>query len=57
MERYSEIIKSEPKVEDIEDEKFDFEFTVVVVSKEDAELFIKELNSIAEVDEVIDINA
>lgn len=53
LERFSEIIKSEPKVEDIEDEKFDMEFTVIVVSKESAELFDKELNSIAEVREVI----
>lgn len=53
LERHSEIIKSVPKVEDIEDEKFDYEFTVVVISKEDEEIFIKELNSIAEVEEVI----
>ncbi len=53
LERYGEIIKSQPVVQDIEDEKFDFEFTVVVVSKHDEQLFTKELNSIAEVDEVI----
>lgn len=53
LERYSEIIKAQPKVEDIEDEKFDFEFTVVIVTKENEDLLIKELNSIAEVDEVI----
>lgn len=53
LERYSEIIKSEPRVEDIEDEKFDFEFTVLVVTKEDEDVFLKELNSIAEVEEVI----
>lgn len=53
LERFSEVIKSEPKVEDIEDEKFDMEFTVIVISKESAELFNKELNSIAEVKEVI----
>ncbi len=53
LERYGEIIKSQPIVQDIEDEKFDFEFTVVVVSKHDEKLFFKELNSIAEVDEVI----
>ncbi len=52
LERYGEIIKSQPAVQDIEDEKFDFEFTVVVVSKHDEQLFAKELNSIAEVDEV-----
>jgi two-component system chemotaxis sensor kinase CheA len=53
LERYGEIIKSQPVVQDIEDEKFDFEFTVLVVSKEDDKLFIKELNSIAEVEEVV----
>ncbi len=53
LERYGEIIKSQPVVQDIEDEKFDFEFTVVVVSKEDERHYSKELNSIAEVDEVI----
>ena len=53
LERYSEIIKSEPKVQDIEDEKFESEFTVVVISKEDAELFNRELNSISEVEKVL----
>ncbi len=53
LERHGEIIKSEPKVEDIEDEKFDFEFTVVCVTKESAEVFTRDINGIAEVDEVI----
>ncbi|ACL76373.1 chemotaxis protein CheA [Ruminiclostridium cellulolyticum] len=53
LERYGEIIKSQPSVQDIEDEKFDYEFTVIVVSKENEQLFNKELNSIAEVDEVV----
>lgn len=53
LEKHSEIIKSEPRVEDIEDEKFDHEFTVVCISKEDAEVFVKEINSIAEIDEVV----
>lgn len=53
LERYGEIIKSQPVVQDIEDEKFDFEFTVIVVTKESEQVFIKELNSIAEVEEVI----
>ncbi|MHB8064728.1 MAG: chemotaxis protein CheW [Ruminiclostridium sp.] len=53
LERYGEIIKAQPVVQDIEDEKFDFEFTVIVVSKENEQLFSKELNSIAEVEEVI----
>jgi two-component system chemotaxis sensor kinase CheA len=53
LERHAEIIKSEPRVEDIEDEKFDFEFTVVVITKRDLETFHKELTSISEVDDVI----
>lgn len=53
LENYGEIIKAIPRVEDIEDEKFDFEFTVVVVSKETKDAFRKDLLSIAEVDEII----
>ena len=53
LERHSEIIKSVPPVQDIEDEKFDFEFTVIVLSKTDAEIIKKDLFSIAEVDDVI----
>jgi two-component system, chemotaxis family, sensor kinase CheA len=53
LERYSEIIKSEPTVQDIEDERFENQFTVVVLSKDNDELFDKELNSISEVDAVL----
>jgi len=53
IEKHGEIIKSEPKVQDIEDEKFDFEFTLVVLSQADADVLSKELYSIAEVEEVI----
>ena len=49
LEKNSDIIKSVPKVEDIEDEKFDFEFTVVVITPNDKELFEQEINSVAEV--------
>lgn len=52
LERNSEIIKSVPKVEDIEDERFDNEFTVVVISKKTKEFFIKEINSVAEIKDV-----
>ncbi len=53
LERHSEIIKSEPKVQDIEDEKFDFEFTVIVLSKEDEAVIRKDINSISEIEDVI----
>jgi two-component system chemotaxis sensor kinase CheA len=53
LEKHGEIIKSVPRVEDIEDEKFNFEFTVVCVTKEEASVFTKEINQIAEVKKVI----
>jgi len=48
-ERYAEIFKSVPKVEDIEDEKFDNEFTIAIITKEPEALIKKELESISEV--------
>ena len=49
LEKNSEVIKSIPKVEDIEDERFDFDFTVVIITDKPEELFIKEINSVAEI--------
>lgn len=51
LERDSEIIKSVPKVEDIEDERFDNDFTVIAISQKDADFFRKEITSVAEVAE------
>jgi len=53
LERYGDIIKSVPKVEDIEDENFDYNFTVIVVTKEDKQLFINGINSISEVRDIV----
>jgi len=53
LERCSEIIQSEPKVEDIEDENFGFEFTVVVVTRNSADSLKNMLESISEIDDVI----
>jgi len=41
LEKYGEIIKSQPSVEDIEDEKFDYSFSVVVISKKSEEFLRK----------------
>ncbi len=49
LDKNSEIIKSVPSVEDIEDEKFDYSFTVVVITNQNEDFFQKELNSVAEV--------
>lgn len=51
LEKRSVIIKSVPAVQDIEDEKFDLQFTVVVISKESKEVLCSEITSISEVEE------
>ncbi len=47
-----EIIKSEPKVEDIEDEKFDTSFTMVVITKSSRDDIFNSLNTVAEVEKI-----
>lgn len=53
LEEYSEIFKSSPKVEDIEDEKFDREFKVAVVASEDKNVIIKDIESISEIEDIV----
>jgi len=53
LEKYSDIIRSVPSIEDIEDEKFEFEFSVLAISKESGEFLEKELTSVSEVEKVI----
>lgn len=53
LEELGSIIKSDPAVQDIEDEKFDFDFSVVLVSSEDVAKVKKELSNIAEVIKVL----
>lgn len=53
VERYAEIFKAEPKVEDIEDEKFDNEFTIAIITKEPEAIIKKELESISEIIEAV----
>lgn len=50
LEDLGEIIHSNPSVEDIEDEKFEFSFSVIIVSDKDENYLLKELSSISEVD-------
>ncbi|MGI6085998.1 MAG: chemotaxis protein CheA [Acetivibrionales bacterium] len=52
LEKNSEVIKSIPKVEDIEDERFDFDFTVVIITSKTEEFFDQEINSVAEISKV-----
>ena len=52
LEEHGEIVYSQPSVQDIEDEKFDYYFTVAVITKKDRVFFVKELNSVSEVRKV-----
>lgn len=50
LEDLGEIIHSNPSVEDIEDEKFEFTFSVILISDKDEDMVIKELSSISELE-------
>ncbi|WAM32668.1 chemotaxis protein CheA [Caldicellulosiruptor naganoensis] len=52
VEELGEIIHSKPPVQDIEDEKFDFEFSITIVSKEPLEKIRERILSISEIREV-----
>ncbi|GAX90544.1 chemotaxis protein CheA [Effusibacillus lacus] len=58
LENLGEIIKSEPSVEDIEEEKFDFEFKMVLVTDSDEETVKQAVLQVSEVSlaEVITID-
>lgn len=53
VERYGEIIKAVPKVEDIEDENFENDFSIAIISKDAEAVIKKDLESISEVNQVI----
>jgi len=52
LEGLGTVIKSEPAVQDIEDEKFDFDFSMVLITKENMEAVKKAIMSVSEVDSV-----
>lgn len=53
VERYGEIIKAVPSVEDIEDEKFENEFSILIITNESEAVVRKDLESISEINQVI----
>ncbi|AKL95458.1 chemotaxis protein CheA [Clostridium aceticum] len=59
LEKLAEIIQSTPSIEDIEDEKFDLDFELVIISKYDNEYIYNELSSISEVEsiELVDLKS
>ena len=53
LETMGEIIYSNPSVEDIEDEKFDFYFSVILLSDASDKKIYEELNKISEIDNIV----
>lgn len=49
LEELGDIIKSNPEVQDIEDEKFDLEFSIVLLSKESKEKVEKTIMNVSEI--------
>ncbi|WP_132995883.1 chemotaxis protein CheA [Sporanaerobacter acetigenes] len=52
VESFAEIIQSKPSVEDIEDEKFNFEFSLMIVTEISKEEIQKEIYNISEIEKV-----
>lgn len=53
IESVGEVAKSEPSVQDIEDEKFDFDFSVFVISEKDIDQVEKVMSNVSEIQEVV----
>ena len=49
LEGHGDIIKSEPSVQDIEDEKFDFDFSIIVVTEEKYDNIIALIKNVSEI--------
>ena len=49
LEELGTVIHSEPSVQDIEDERFEFEFTVVLLTDKDAETAKKKVENVSEI--------
>ncbi len=53
IEAVGEVIKSEPSVQDIEDERFDFDFSVFIISSKTADEVKKVIENVSEIKEVV----
>ncbi|MBP9996747.1 MAG: chemotaxis protein CheA [Lachnospiraceae bacterium] len=51
LEELGEIIISEPSAQDIEDEKFDFDFSMIVVTESDIDTVLKGAKSVSEIED------
>ncbi|MGN0155213.1 MAG: chemotaxis protein CheW [Lachnospiraceae bacterium] len=53
LENVGEVIKSVPGVQDIEDEKFDFDFSMLIISEKSLEEVKKVISNVSEIKEVV----
>jgi two-component system chemotaxis sensor kinase CheA len=53
IEKKGEIIKSVPSVQDIEDEKFDFDFSMFIISESPIEDIRKAIENVSEIEEAV----
>lgn len=53
LEEIGDVIKSMPDVQDIEDEKFDFDFGVLIITKENAEAVKNAVLSVSEIENAV----
>ncbi len=52
LEELGEVVKSEPEIQDIEDEKFEFDFTVILLTKNEADAVKEAILNVSEIAEV-----
>ena len=53
LEELGEVIVSEPSAQDIEDEKFDFDFSIILVSDYDCDKAVAAAKNVSEIEEVL----
>ena len=53
LEELGEIIKSDPSAQDIEDERFEFEFTIVIITEKDINSVKKVVENVSEIRKVV----
>ena len=53
LEEYGEIIKLSPSAQDLEDEKYDFDYSAYIITKEEPEKLAKLASNVSEVKEVV----
>lgn len=53
LEGHGDIIKSEPSVQDIEDEHFDFDFSIVIITNDSFDTIIGIIKSVSEIKEAV----